>query len=288
MIIYKATNKIDGKCYIGQTIKGLKRRKQEHSNAKDGCYFHNAIHKYGFDNFEWEVIEECDSKEELDEMEFHYIKQYDSFKPNGYNLTLGGNKGTYGWIPSEETKNNIRKSLKSSWKDPNSTFNSKEYREKLKGCNAGEKSFWYGKSRPEIIGENNPAKKPEARKKISESKKGKKRPDLTERNKNNANKSYEEIYGVEKAKEIKEKMSKSRKGKKLKPMSEEQKENLRKIKLKYYYELISPDNKKIIIDNMSKFCKENNLNKSSMLYLVKGKNKKGMHKGWKGKILREI
>ena len=55
------------------------------------------------------------SKEELDEMEFHYIKQYNTLKPNGYNLTLGGNKGTYGWKPTEDNKKNIGNGVKNWW-----------------------------------------------------------------------------------------------------------------------------------------------------------------------------
>lgn len=89
-IIYKAVNKINNKVYIGQTVKLLKIRIIEHINSKDNCYFHKAIRKYGKDNFEWEIIEECESKAELDEMEFHYIKQYNSFGIDGYNLTFGG------------------------------------------------------------------------------------------------------------------------------------------------------------------------------------------------------
>lgn len=76
MIIYKATNKVNGKSYIGQTIQTIQRRAYCHKlNAINGSktYFHNAIRKYGFDSFVWQVIEICQSKEELDEMEFHYI-----------------------------------------------------------------------------------------------------------------------------------------------------------------------------------------------------------------------
>ena len=115
MIIYKATNELNDKCYIGQTIKSLKHRKQRHiyrMNGGDNNYFHNALSKYGKDNFEWEVLCECSSKEEMDEMEFHYIKQYDSFAPNGYNLTMGGDKGTLGWIPSKETRKRMSEAKK--------------------------------------------------------------------------------------------------------------------------------------------------------------------------------
>ena len=126
-IIYKVVNKIDGKCYIGQTTKKLKNRKLEHfyiSNKKNtNSYFHNAIRKYGEENFEWKVIEECETKNELDEMEYHYIKQYNTFAPGGYNLTWGG-YGIYGYIHNDKTKEKISKTSLECWKNP-------EYRKKV-------------------------------------------------------------------------------------------------------------------------------------------------------------
>jgi group I intron endonuclease len=86
-IIYKAVNNINGKVYIGQTVHTLELRIKKH--VRSGHCLYNAIKKYGIDNFTWKIIEHCDSKEELDEMEFHYIKQYNSLSPNGYNLVSG-------------------------------------------------------------------------------------------------------------------------------------------------------------------------------------------------------
>jgi group I intron endonuclease len=107
MIIYKVTNNISGKVYIGQTFRSLNTRKWQHISDRhrnrDFSYFHQALNKYGPENFTWEVLEHCDSKEELDEMEFHYIKQYNSLRPSGYNLTLGGD-GRVGTVMSEESK----------------------------------------------------------------------------------------------------------------------------------------------------------------------------------------
>jgi len=117
LIIYRVINKKNNKNYIGQTIKDLNERKQKHiQRASYGTdfYFYRAIRKYGSNNFKWEVLCECESKEELDEMEFHYIKQYDSFKPNGYNLTMGG-EGMYGFKHSEKSKKKI--GLKSKGKN---------------------------------------------------------------------------------------------------------------------------------------------------------------------------
>lgn len=87
-IIYKITNKVNGKSYIGQTRYTLEFRWRQHIHKKDNVYFHNAIHKYGEDNFSKEVLEECEL-ENLDSREIYYIAKYDTFN-NGYNLTIGG------------------------------------------------------------------------------------------------------------------------------------------------------------------------------------------------------
>ena len=90
--IYKATNKINGKSYIGQTI-NYKNRLWQHRRCyeKEDCKFHDAIKEFGFDNFEWEVIETCERKEEADNLERKYIELFDSYR-NGYNE----NKGSVG------------------------------------------------------------------------------------------------------------------------------------------------------------------------------------------------
>jgi group I intron endonuclease len=112
-IVYMVTNKVNGKSYIGQTIKNLSIRKRNHiTEAKrSNFYFHQALIKYSKDNFKWEILEYCDSKEELDEMEFHYIKQYNTFRPGGYNLTYGGD-GCVGLIVSKESRQKMSKARK--------------------------------------------------------------------------------------------------------------------------------------------------------------------------------
>ena len=77
-IIYKATNAVTGKCYIGQTSKKFDKRKIDHKSRANTRNFaisaiYPAINKYGWDNFIWQITEDCFSKEELDEMEYHYI-----------------------------------------------------------------------------------------------------------------------------------------------------------------------------------------------------------------------
>ena len=85
--IYKVTNKINGKVYIDQSV-DIGRRWHQHITAEDDIYFHKAIQKYGIENFEWEVIEQC-KKKDLDEREIYWIEYYDSFN-KGYNRTKGG------------------------------------------------------------------------------------------------------------------------------------------------------------------------------------------------------
>lgn len=86
--IYKITNKVNGKSYIGQTRYTVEFRWRQHQHKKDNTYFHNAIHKYGVENFIVETIEEC-NVEDLNSKEIFYIAKYDTFN-NGYNLTIGG------------------------------------------------------------------------------------------------------------------------------------------------------------------------------------------------------
>lgn len=115
-IIYKTTNKINGKIYIGQTIKNLEQRKREHLNeAKRDSkefYFYRAIRKHDSENFDWEILEQCNSKEELDLAEEWYIRYYKTFTGFadccGYNLTLGGG-GIVGFRPSTETRKKMSK-----------------------------------------------------------------------------------------------------------------------------------------------------------------------------------
>lgn len=86
--IYKITNKVNGKSYIGQTRYTVEFRWRQHIHKKDNVYFHNAIHKYGIENFTVETLEEC-NYEDLNSREIFYIAKYNTFK-DGYNLTLGG------------------------------------------------------------------------------------------------------------------------------------------------------------------------------------------------------
>ena len=108
MIIYKATNKINGKSYIGQTIHSVdNRRKRHYYEAKTSNYkFHNALNKYKDSDFEWDIVCECSSYDELNDREQYYINHYNTLDDkNGYNMKPGGLNAGH----SEETRKKLSK-----------------------------------------------------------------------------------------------------------------------------------------------------------------------------------
>jgi len=132
MIIYKATNLVNNKIYIGQTICGLEKRKSQHERAAKYGYcttiFDYAINKYGKENFKWEIIDTAETIEELNEKEFYYIQKENSMdKKIGYNLKAGG-------------KN---------------SYLSDCVKQKIGDAQRGEKNHMYGKT-----GADNPTSKP--------------------------------------------------------------------------------------------------------------------------------
>lgn len=110
--VYKISNTVNSKVYVGITNQGYKTRWYKHcSDSIRECGFplHNAMRKHGIDNFKIEVIEVCSNIEQLKEREKYWIKELKSrTTENGYNLTEGGD-GTFGRKHSEETKEKISK-----------------------------------------------------------------------------------------------------------------------------------------------------------------------------------
>lgn len=88
--IYKITNNINKKCYIGQSVDIERRWRQHKYNASQEVKYplYLAFKKYGLNNFYFEIIQEC-SLDQLDQQEIYWIQFYDSYK-NGYNQTTGG------------------------------------------------------------------------------------------------------------------------------------------------------------------------------------------------------
>ena len=112
--VYKITNKITGKIYIGITNQGSGARYRHHwyeSRIGEPSPIHRSMAKYGEDNFTLEIIDFAETYEELKEKEKFWIKEFNSTDRNiGYNLTEGGD-GTFGRTHSEETKEKIRQKV---------------------------------------------------------------------------------------------------------------------------------------------------------------------------------
>lgn len=108
-MIYKHTNKINGKSYIGQTIKSIDERAgRDGKNYEGSNEFCSAIKEYGWDNFEHTILQEnIATQEEADTQERYWIKYYDTFK-HGYNLTLGGSRARFTLFKTREYKKQLK------------------------------------------------------------------------------------------------------------------------------------------------------------------------------------
>lgn len=108
--VYYVRNKLSGKLYIGITTSTLRARWGSHCReAASGArrwLLHRAMAKYGIDNFEISVLEECEDRASLHEAECRWIANKRSFAPAGYNMTLGGG-GVSGFKRSEEFKRQV-------------------------------------------------------------------------------------------------------------------------------------------------------------------------------------
>lgn len=120
-IVYKYTLKGTDKAYIGQTCLTIKERAGNQGHRYKHCIkFYNAIKKFGWDNFECEILADNLTLEEANELEDKYILQYNSIE-NGFNLNRGG-------------RNHL-------WTE--------EQRQQMRERNLGEKNPNYGKPRSE-------------------------------------------------------------------------------------------------------------------------------------------
>lgn len=125
MIIYKTTNLINGKFYVGKD----ERNKPDYLGS--GVKLNRAIKKYGRENFIKEVIEVCSTKEELNEREKYWIKETKA-QELGYNIADGGSGGnTY----TEETKQRVSELFRGRKHSPDTIEKIKKTREKRKTQN---------------------------------------------------------------------------------------------------------------------------------------------------------
>lgn len=115
MIVYKATNLVNGKIYIGVTRKTLEERIYSHcmNSKRKRLLFGLALDKYGKENFKWDIIDTATTEKELNEKEVFYIDLYDATNREiGYNISKGGinpvlvgeNNGMYGKTHTEEAR----------------------------------------------------------------------------------------------------------------------------------------------------------------------------------------
>ena len=197
--VYKITNTINNKSYIGISIhEPEKRRIKDHLSGRGNRVIARAVKKYGRDAFTYEILEADVFDEFLPELEVTYIANFNTVAPHGYNLDSGGSHK----IPSEETRRKLSKASKGRKLPPRSAEHrrkisearkgkklkplTEEHRRKISEAQKGEKNHNFGKTPPEetrlkmskaIKGEKHPQfGKPhsaEHRRKISESLKGK-------------------------------------------------------------------------------------------------------------------
>ena len=175
--IYKITNLVNGKMYIGQAVDIEERwiRHKRDWKIDKTKVLYKAIRKYGIENFSFEIIEEC-SEKELSNLEIYYIWYYHTYlydeKCNGYNMTIGG-ETIKGYRHTEESKIKMSESHK------------------------GEKSYNFGKHLSE-----------ETRKKISEANKGKTHSEETRQKISDSIKGENNpFYGKTHSEETRQKMS---------------------------------------------------------------------------------
>lgn len=160
--IYLHRNKINGKCYVGQTCQSPHKRWNYGYGYVQCSKFYNAILKYGWDNFEHKILAKV-SDEDADELEKYYIKKYDCLD-GGYNLDNGGKLNKH---HSEETKKKMSEKAKGrvisekQRKQTSERFKGKklsqEVKDKISKTNKGRKPYEMTK---------------EIKKHISQSKKG--------------------------------------------------------------------------------------------------------------------
>lgn len=180
MIIYKTTNLINGKIYIGQSI----------TNNPDylgsGNSIRSAIKKYGKQNFKKEVLCECSTQDELNDLEVYYIKKFESTNRDiGYNLDPGGS-----YLTNEVRKKISNSLIGKSYPKPNrkGIHLSKEHRKKISLATKGKSKPPFSIEHRRKMSENakgnipwNRGKKTgslseEHRKKIGDATRGKSRP----------------------------------------------------------------------------------------------------------------
>ena len=126
MIIYKITNLVNQKVYIGQTKQSLEKRWSAHKSSSNCIYLAKAIKKHSVSNFKIEQIDSASNLEDLNKKEEYWISFFNS-NINGYNLTSGGDSR----ILSEKSKQKMSDSRKGKIMTENTRL-------ALQNCNANK------------------------------------------------------------------------------------------------------------------------------------------------------
>ena len=155
MVVYKITNKIDRKMYIGQTKNSLESRWRSHLTNNKCVLLARALKKHGKKCFEIKIMARCNSLEEMNHREAYYIKIFNTLAPNGYNIRSGGKVSAI----SEESKRKMSKAKKGI-----KLSEAHKLHLSMASARKGKKLSLYEKSL------------------ISKANTGRKRPDLAERN----------------------------------------------------------------------------------------------------------
>jgi group I intron endonuclease len=295
MYIYKITNKINGKIYIGKTEKEL-----DSNYFGSGILIKKSIKKYGRDNFLKEILEECNTMESLNDREKYWINFLDSRNPNiGYNIAPGGEGFDIRNLPNyQEIKGKMDKSphLTKSYIEKYGEERSKEIISKR------TENF---KKNGKTNGDNNTSKRKEVREKISDGNKRKILIDseYREKIKNQCKdmsdakrgKTYEEIYGANKSDKIKERISESKIGDKnpakredvRETLSQKRKETIQKnesIPHWQFLELVSEETFNIGFGLLKFFCESKNIDVAKIKYRLSKANE-FVYFNWKVKKL---
>lgn len=193
--VYKHTNKINGKVYIGQTCQNNPNRRWRNGEGyKRNPLFYNAIQKYGWNNFSHEILEDNLSLQQANVLEEKFIKDYKSQDYlYGYNIAFGGENH----VMSNSTKEKLSIAFKGRKHSENTKKkmsrshmgmkHTDEEKTKISEAQKGEKGNNYGKHMPEEVKKkiSNSCKGKvislETRKKLSDANKGKRMSDITKK-----------------------------------------------------------------------------------------------------------
>lgn len=161
--IYQIKNLVNNKLYIGQTTRPLHKRIYEYKSAFNLNKFHNqhllnAFNKYGWDNFEFKIIDSGTTIDELNEKEIYYIKKFNTTnKSIGYNISDGGRnsiptietleKMSRSHLGKKQSNNWINKRIAIAGTDEAKKYGRKKTNEEKKYLSDNSPKYWLGKNR---------------------------------------------------------------------------------------------------------------------------------------------